>query len=373
LIVAALASLAILAAASESKAVQFAYDPFQIGASPAAGEYTVGALTGQNTTIGPANPSFFRDAWTLGSDGLVVVETGLAYLGTPSPGGSINGFGRTERYLNNTENPQADWDDGTTGTFYMSFVVNFGQIAEGGNMGYRGVEFFPVGVVPGENRIGDIGYNEYFSAFGAAQQNAATAKMQFNLYGQQIIDTAPDSYVEDGSNHLLVLKWSFTTENNGDSISLYLDPTSLDEPVVPSALVTGINAQLGAIGAASFGSGIAGPTTNLDDIRVGDTFADVMPELPKPGDTNGDDIIDLADYNNIIQHMNLFGAAVPSTPTLHPDVTGDGRVTIADYRLWKDKREVFGSGAAAGAGVPEPSSFVLLFAALALGTFYRRR
>lgn len=373
LILSALAFIAVLATASQSQATQFAYDPFLIGTSPAAGQYTVGTLQGQNPTIGPANPSFFRDGWTLGSDGQVVVETSLSYLGAVSPGGSVNGFGRTERYLNNTNNPLADWDDGTTGTFYMSFVVNFGQIAPGGNMGYRAVEFFPVGVVPGENRIGDIGYNEYFSSFGAAQQNAPTAKMQFNLYGQQIIDSAPDNYIEDGANHLLVLKWSFTTENNGDSISLFLDPTSLDEPVVPSAVVTGINAQLGAIGAASFGSGIAGTTTTLDDIRVGDTFADVMPELPKPGDTNGDDIIDLADYNNIIQYMNLSGAAVPSTPTLHPDVTGDGRVTIADYRLWKDKREVFGSGSAAVAGVPEPSSFVLLLAATALGIFHRRR
>jgi hypothetical protein len=171
----------------------------------------------------------------------------------------------------------------------------------------------------------------------------------------------------------LVLKWAFTTENNGDSISLYLDPPSLDEPVVPSAVVTGINAQLGAIGAASFGSAIAGTTTQMDDIRVGDTFADVMPALPKPGDTNGDDIIDLADYNNIIQHMNLSGAAVPSLPELHPDVTGDGRVTIADYRLWKDKREVFGAGSIATAGIPEPSSFLLLVVATAAGLFVRRR
>jgi hypothetical protein len=370
--------------ATRCEAVQFAYDPFLIGANPAAGEYiettfvgdpavATDPLEGQNPTIGPANPSFFRDAWTLGGAGQAVLGTGLAYRGTPSPGGSINGFGRTERYLNNTGNPNAVWDDTTTGTYYMSFVVNFGQIAPGGNMGYRALEFFPVGVVPGENRIGDIGYNEYDGRGGAVQQNAATAKMTFNLYGYQIIDTAPDSYIEDGSNHLLVLKWAFTTDVNGDSISLYLDPPSLDEPVIPSAVVTGINAQLGAIGAASFGSAIAGTTTQMDDIRVGDTFADVMPALPKPGDTNGDDIIDLADYNNIIQHMNLSGAAVPSLPELHPDVTGDGRVTIADYRLWKDKREVFGAGSIATAGIPEPSSFLLLVVATAAGLFVRRR
>jgi hypothetical protein len=368
----------ILTTATQSHAVQFAYDPFLTGANPANGEYLVSdtsvdpvtnPLNGQNPTIGPANPSFFRDAWS--GSGSVVLDTGLSYLGTPSPGGSVNGFGRTSRYLNDSGNPLAVWDDTTTGNYYMSFVVNFGNLAAGGNMGYRAVEFFPPGVVPGENRIGDIGYNEYFSSFGAVQQNAATAKMQFNLFGQQIIDSAPDSYAEDGINHLLVLKWSFTTEANGDSISLYLDPSTLDEPVIPSGLVTGINASLGAVGLASFGSAIAGATTQLDDIRVGDTFADVMPDLPKPGDANGDGVIDLLDYKIILQHMNLSGAAVPNMLTLRPDVTGDGKVSIADYTLWRGLREDLAGSGALAPGVPEPSSALLfivgtIFAAISV-------
>lgn len=362
----------LLFAAADAKAVQFAYDPFLIGENPASGEYTVTTFTtddppvavdplaGQNPTIGPATPSFFRDGWALGSEGQVVTETGLSYLGAPSPGGAVNGFGRTARFLNDTGNPLAVWDDSTEGTFYLSVVANFGTIAEGGDMGYRAIEFFPADVdEPGENRIGDIGYNEFFSSFGPAQRTAATAKMQFNLYGQQIIDSAPESYNEDGLTHLLVLKWVFSTEPESDSISLFLNPTSVEEPVLPSAVVTGIDASLGSFGAASFGSEIAGPTTMMDDIRVGDTFADVLPDLPLPGDVNGDEVVDLLDYEIIISHMNLTGVQLS-----HGDVTGDGRVTIADYRFWKDRRTDLALGAVGNAHVPEPGGLALILAAV---------
>ena len=96
----------------------------------------------------------------------------------------------------------------------------------------------------------------------------------------------------------------------------------------------------------------------IDEIRVGTTYLDVLPDFPLPGDTNDDDLVDMVDYINIRNHLNLSGALVPSTVALHPDVTGDGKVTIADYRLWKDNRtDTTGSGSSSG--VPEPTAFVM--------------
>ena len=88
----------------------------------------------------------------------------------------------------------------------------------------------------------------------------------------------------------------------------------------------------------------------------------MLPELPKPGDTNGDDLIDLVDYQAIISHMNLLGQ-----PLVNGDVTGDGKVTIADYRFWKDRRTDLSPGAGAGgiAGVPEPSCLMMVLIAAA--------
>jgi hypothetical protein len=373
---ATLAGLAIVAisivAAPRASATLLAYDPIRLGANPAAGEYTAGAVVaGQNPTIGPASPSFFRDPWfsAAGVGNQVVDGASLSFLGSPSLGGSINGFGRTSRFLN------VGWDDTTSGTFYMGFQINFGMIAPGGDMGYRAFETYPVGVNPGENRNGDIGYNEFFSSFGIAQQRAATAHMQFNIGGQQLVDGGPDTYLTDGSTHLIILKFVFSGASGDglDQVYMYLDPTTATEPVIPNASRVGsaaspFNFTLGAIGPASFGSGIAGTTTAFDELRVATTFAEVVPDFPIPGDTNGDDLVDMTDFTAISSHMNLTGQS-----TANGDVTGDGRVSIADYRLWRDNRTDVGPVVAAGGGVPEPSSAILaLLAALGAAGAARR-
>ncbi len=377
LLVVAVATGAALTAA-RSSATLLAYDPILLGSNPAIGEYTVDAVVaGQNPTIGPAAPSFFRDPWfsAAGVATQVVQADTLSFLGSPSLGGAISGFGRTSRFLN------VGWDDSTSGTFYIGFQINFGAIASGGNMGYRAFETYPVGVDPGENRNGDIGYNEYFSEFGSVQQNAATAKMQFNIGGQQIIDGGPDTYNLDGTTHLIVLKFvlSGTPGDGLDAASMFLDPTGATEPALPNAtrMGTGMGTPgafdftLGAIGPASFGSTIPGTTTVFDELRVGTTFAEAVVDFPLPGDTNGDDLVDLVDYNNIVSHMNqMVGSALEGDVAKGDGTQGsDGRVSIADFRIWRDHR----TDVPLGSGVPEPTGWMLALAAAGLiGTRCRR-
>jgi hypothetical protein len=374
-----LAVAAVSAAALEASpaaAELLAYDPFLIGANPGAGEYiettftmddppvAVNPLAGQNPTIGPG--SFFSGPWVIGSEGQVVQATGLSYLGTPSQGGSVNGFGRTDRFF------ATPWDDTTVGTYYLGLQVNFGNAPVGENMGYRGIEFYPPNETPGENRIGDIGYNQFDPSPFPGQQQAATAKMHFAFQrgfpvAEQLIQPAPQSFNDDGLTHLLVLKFVLSADDASDTVSLYFDPKTPIEPSAPTNQISGIDFALGGIGAASFANGL-GATTVLDEIRVGTMFADVLPpDLPIPGDVNDDDIVDILDYNIIIANMNIPGGQALEDG----DVTGDGKVSIADFRFWKERRtDVPGAGAgglAGGAsGVPEPSSLVL---ALMLSAF----
>jgi Dockerin type I domain len=159
-----------------------------------------------------------------------------------------------------------------------------------------------------------------------------------------------------------------SADNNADTTSVVLDPTTTVEPIVPSAVAPGINFTMSAISTISVFGNATGIRPAFDDLRVGTLYTDVLPPLPLPGDTNGDNLVDMLDYQAIISHMNLNGQ-----PLGNGDVTGDGRVTIADYRLWKDRRTDLTAGAGGGTGsgpaVPEPSGMVLLligvFASLA--------
>jgi anti-sigma factor RsiW len=62
-------------------------------------------------------------------------------------------------------------------------------------------------------------------------------------------------------------------------------------------------------------------------IAKGGSSAPAVPSLPKPGDLNGDGVVDIADAR-ILQQMITRGLPLPA----HADVNGDGVVDIADVR-----------------------------------------
>ena len=373
--------------ASPLLGVQFTYEPFNIGANSAAGQYVVGPLAGQN----PTN-SFFTGAWTdrdPASTNDSVQATGLSYLGSPSSGGSVlmtpnSTPARTLTTPWTATTSTTTLPDGVTpnpsGAYYIGYEMSFGagnytDGTDGNDMGYRAIEFRGP---DGSFQFG-VAYNGYNGSAGPANQDPRTGRMVLDGLGAyQIISNSPDSFVADnGTTHLIVLKFVLSATAAADSITLYLDPTDTTEPVIPGAVVTGTNIQLGMIGGALFGG--TGTFPAFDEMRAGTTFADALPVLPIPGDTNGDMLVNQTDYLNIFNAMNLTGANIPSTPTDHPDLNGDGKVTIADFRIWKDHRTDIPSGAGAGAAfnsvgnVPEPTTLILaLIAGIGCGLVTRR-
>jgi hypothetical protein len=387
----ALGSSLVLTA--ESKAELFLYEPFLIGANPAAGEYAADApLGGQNPTL-PNNgdygtkPDLLSGPWILPNSGhtthvLSKSPVGLNYIGAPAEGGSIGtvadpvDFGIDNR-IGRIFKAGEEWTDTTVGTYYIGWLQNFGTGGEDGlNMGFRSIEFWrnPAGEIGDSNLLGDLGYNAFYSPLGSIQQNAETAHMAFQ---GQIIEGSP-VFVEDGATHLLVMKFVLSDVAASDSISVYLDPTSVTEPDLPNLAITATDVQLGALGIGQFG-GFSDLMNTVDELRIADTFIEVLPELPLPGDTDGDRDVDLDDYNNIITHLGMQVSTALEGDVAKADGSqgSDGRVTIADFRIWKDHHPTVlpgaGSGALAGGEVPEPSTLALASAMAFLATGWMRR
>lgn len=372
---AVLAITGVVLAAAPASAELLLYDPFLIGSNPAAGQYAADApLGGQNPTL-PNNgqygtmPDLLSGPWVIAPNaihGQSKSPPGLNYIGAPAQGGSIGtvpptvSTDPTDTRVGRYFKPGQEWTDSTTGTYYIGWLQNFGTIANAtDDMGFRAMEFWrttaPIG---DDNLLGDFSYNAYYHPNNAAQRNPTTAHMQFQF---QIIDGSP-VFMQDGATHLIVMKFALSSTANSDVISVYLDPTSVTEPDLPNLAITNTNVQLAALGIGQFGG--FGPTYNtVDELRIATTFTDVLPQLPLPGDTDGDRDVDLVDYNNIITHMGLqVGSALLGDVAKGDGTQGsDGRVTIADYRIWKDHYPTSaGSGAVGKGTIPEPASWLLL-------------
>jgi hypothetical protein len=441
LALAAVSGAATFVTVSQADAELYAYDPFRVPnpltnpANPAAGEYnewsppTPGQvepiphvpLAGQNPTppFG-TQPGFFNGQWRTAGNapGGIVHPTGIRYLNTshengsarvapvPNPsynpgipatgicGGAGNPLysscdGRTARFL------ATPYTDSTNETVYVSFVANFGTTT--GDMGFRAVEFFPSTSVPtadwSEDRFLDLGYNGFYGYGNPVQQNPATARLGLGLYSQgqqQILIDAPSSYNADGRNHLFILKFEFSNQNNMDNVLVYMDPASTSEPELPNAEFRNRNFSLGAISTVTRYGGTAPDLTTIgglgsagifDELRFGSTFADVLPPgLPCPGDTDGNCVINLVDYETIRDNFLRTDVAGPTEGDVARSdgrLGFDGRVDSGDFWFWKRMYEeaLSGSGGGAGANIPEPASGALAFivATFVFGMSSRRR
>ena len=165
--------------------------------------------------------------------------------------------------------------------------------------------------------------------------------------GQVILENSPDSFNLDGISHLIVIKFSLSATNNSDTISVYLDPTNIVEPELASGTLSGQNFTLGNLGPVNMFGSDGNTDMVADEMRISKAadstpeeiaaaFALVIPALPLPGDCDGDDDVDIDDYNIIAANYNTFtpgGPASGDVALANASQGVDGFVGIADYRL----------------------------------------
>lgn len=163
---------------------------------------------------------------------------------------------------------------------------------------------------------------------------------------------ATGTTIEVGKEYLLVLRADFTSSGN-DVLTLYVNPTPGDaEPTngtVKNDFNFGIFNEILLYGTGAY---------SIDEIRMGASYADVVPKRPFPaGDYNQNGTVDAADYT---LWRDRFGTA---NMLDNDDTPGVG---LDDYDRWKSH---FGESAGSGSSattittVFEPSSMVLLLLA----------
>lgn len=246
---------AALLGAASAQAELFVSDSFVTGGS----DYATGNLDGQ----GPAVPGMTGN-WLNGSSHQVS-DTGLTYGGAGyvnGGGGSVTAMaagqsGRGGRVL------ATAYDASSTDTVYLSFLM---QVSNGNLTQYKALELHDGGFSDNPNRKFALGVQE--GDFGSSTANA---------FGFKLMNSGSQEYqlASGGLNtnvNLFVVKFEFSDQAASDSVTVWQNATAEDASGVT---VSGLDMTFDRISFADYNNN---DSAAWDEIRMGDTFTDVIPE-----------------------------------------------------------------------------------------------
>jgi len=242
-------SLALLVLAGMAHAAVTVYEPFG---------YASGALTDGTAATG----SGLSGNWTCGAAG--TIAAGLTYPGLPVANNALSS-GNGRQFVG-FSNPLSG------GTKWISFLF---QASGNGGANINGVFFpngnstclwFGFGLNPYSPTQGQLGIGSMTTAGTNAQGATSLQQVGLGTYG---------------STYLIVLKIDFNTSGANDTVTLYTNPVAnASAPGVTAAGTVG-SYDVGTI--SGVGLNVQGATTiKVDEIRVGDTYGDVVGFISTP-------------------------------------------------------------------------------------------
>lgn len=192
------------------------------------------------------------------------IVSGLTYAGLPTQDNAL------QRPANSPVRALANLSNGlSSGTKWVSFLFQ-----DGGNSGA-----VPIGLVLNSSTANSlfVGFRDGFSGtdtfFGMGLTPSGTAQQ-----GGPVSPLGTQTPISNTAIHFIAIKIDFTGGN--ESLSLYINPTPGEtEPALPTA--TDSSTNFGTFTAVGY-NGAGGPLDIIDEIRIGDSFAEVSGLVPEP-------------------------------------------------------------------------------------------
>lgn len=248
-------------------------------------------------------------AWFQDGESAITSAAGLAF--TDSQGNILNVSGLSADTAGiATTRSFRDFGSGLLNNVWISFLYRL----PASNNKFEGVSFYR-------------GTQQIFSIYNLSTSTSAGIYLTNHLNGA-VINTQQGAF---GTTHLIVLKLTKGGGAGGaDRVETFIDPLLSSIPSSPAATVDGSNFDFDRVRIA----GQDGSSLQVDELRVGDSFADVTPYTAVADDDSDDD--GLTDEQETVLGLdpNVSDAALIAGIQAHPDwfdlYSADGILDLAN-------------------------------------------
>ena len=272
--------LASLALAASAAAAELAYEPF--------------AYTAAAPIVDLEGGSGWDFAWTQDGQSSVVATDGMTYTDTTGKVLTVSGLAADTAGSATTRNFRTVAGGTPLNDVWISFLYRLPVT----NNKFEGVSF----------------YRGTTSLFTVSNPSVnASANIFLSIGGGAGTNTNKGTF---GTTHLVVLHLEDGAGTAGaDKLSIYIDPLLTGNPSTPDATAQGSNLDFNAIRIA----GQDGASLFVDELRIGETFAEVTPHTASPDpDSDGDG---LSDAQEAVLGLDpqVSNAALVAAIQAHPD------------------------------------------------------
>ncbi|GAA5126370.1 hypothetical protein JIN84_15420 [Luteolibacter yonseiensis] len=255
------------------------------------------AYTAASSLTTQAGGSGWADAWYQDGNPVITGTTGLGF--TDSKGNILEAGGLSADTTGTatTRNLRV-LAGGSRNNVWISFLYNLPSA----NTKFEGVSFYRQ-------------TQQTFSISSPTTTTTANIYLTNNLNGTNV-NTQRGVF---GTTHLIVLKLTKAGGVNGtDRVETFVDPLLSGTPTTAAATTDGANFDFDRIRIA----GQDGSTLRVDELRVGETFADVTPHIAVPDDDIDKDGLTDAQEAVLGLDPSVSDAALISGIQAHPDWFG---------------------------------------------------
>jgi signal transduction histidine kinase len=217
--------------------------------------------------------------WDNDKNQFTIVRGSLSYAGLKASTGHRLNVAAVAPSLDSVRTLDGSWPKQSKGILYVSFVLRLQSVAEIGAAG-EGTSLVTIGdtfnyaELLGINLRMDDGVRIGVIKYSA--NSAAVSSSAFFTSG-----SGADLAVDGATTYLIVAKYEWAEGADNDVVTLWVNPANLGTTEDPANKVF---TSAGPDGAASAGrlTLSRGPNVNIDEVRIGKTWADVTPPGESP-------------------------------------------------------------------------------------------